>query len=427
MLAARVAATLSALGPFSPRPHLAVALSGGADSMALTLLAHAWAQANNGRITALTIDHALRAESRHEAEQVAAWMKERGIDHHILTPHHTSDSNNLQESARIWRYAALASFCRKEGILHCLVAHNAGDNRETVAHNIARGETADGASGMGSARNVNGVRFLRPLLVTERADLEDFLRAEHAPWVNDPSNQNTQFARVRVRQALQADAGRVEELDRMIRTQSAARTARDHALAVAAVQCVTISPLGFAEIDVNAWSTLEPTLASQLLADCLVTIGGQTNRPRAGETARLVEALQQTTLQKRTLAGCEITVHGNSLRIAREAARVAAPMILSGDGSTGWDGRFTIRHALPETLALTLRALGADGQKQLRTLAPHTAQRMLPSSTPSIWHLDEMLFVPHIGMPEEKQHSVTIGFTPAKPLAAAAFWCLNTH
>ena len=425
MLATRFAAMLSALGPFANPPHLAVALSGGADSMALTLLADAWARAQGGHITALTVDHALRAESRSEAQQVTAWMRARDIEHHILTPAHDGHSNNLQEAARTWRYRALADFCRAQGILNCLVAHNASDNRETIAHNLARGDTADGTSGMRQSRNVEGVRFLRPLLSIERTELEDYLRTHHAPWVTDPSNQNRRFARVRTRHALAADPARVSELDALIARESTARTARDHALAAAAMQCASISPLGFAEIDLAVWRGLAPALGSQLLADCLVTIGGQNNRPRAGDTARLAEALLATEPHqkiKRTLAHCEITLSETTLRIAREPARVAAPLVLSGEGSAVWDGRFRIHHALPSHAPLTLRALGADGKKQLTHLSPVTRHLLLPSSTPSLWHLDELHFVPHIGMPQEQAHAVTIGFCPPKPLAAAPFW-----
>lgn len=415
MLAVRFAATLSALGPFAPRPHLAIALSGGADSLALTLLAEDWVRAHGGRITTLTVDHALRPESRHEAEEVAGWMRARGIAHHILTPEHTPHSNNLQETARAWRYAALADFCRAEGILHCLIAHNAGDNRETVAHNIARGDTADGTSGMRAVHALHGVRFLRPLLTTERAELEQFLRTHDTPWINDPSNQNPRFARVRTRNALQNDALRVAQLDAVIHRETAARRTRDEALAHAAAACVTLSPLGFADINLEAWHMLEPMLRSQLLADCITTIGGHTNRPRAHDTARLVEAALSPTMRKRTLGQCEITRMGDCLRIARETARVEAPMTLHGEGKARWDGRFFIDHRLPAHTSLTLRALGADGKKQLR-------HHGLPLSTPSLWHLDELLFVPHIGMPQEQLHAVTIGFTPAKPLAAAPFW-----
>lgn len=418
---ARFSEALQQLGPFSSAPHLAVALSGGADSMALALLTYEWLQAHGGRMTALTVDHGLRAESRDEAQQVAAWMRARGIDHHLLTPVHTDASNNLQEAARQWRYDALAEYCRAQGILNCLVAHNAGDNRETAMLHLARGETADGGSGMSAARNYRGVRFLRPFLGFARADLEAYLQQNAAAWIEDPSNKNPRFARVKIRAQLAENAAANAALDTAITTAASARVARDSALAKAAMRLVHIHPLGFAEMDLEGWCTLDEKLSSQLLADCIRTISGSTQRPRAHETARLAAALHGD-FRKRTLQHCEVSLRGTHIRIAREASRVAAPLTLSGSGEARWDQRFTIRYTLPPRMHLTLQALGPTGRRQLRPIAD------LPPATPALWHLDELAFVPHMeatlpALPEGA--CVRIGFTPAKPLAAAPFWCLN--
>ena len=411
MLESRFAALLQSLGPFSASAHFAVALSGGADSLALTLLAQDYAAQYGGRVTALTVDHRLRAESAAEAQQVASMMRARGIAHHILTPTHDDASNNLQEAARSWRYQALSEYCSSNGVLHCLVAHNAGDNRETAHHNIERGDTADGASGMRSVRNLNGVRFLRPLLTIERGELEDYLRGRHVPWIDDPSNQNTKFARVRTRRMLQENPGERAALDATITHQRAARTRRDDALAHAAMRCVTLSPFGFVDIDLTAWRALDATVASQLLADCITTISGATSRPRGADTTRLVAALQHP-FRTRTLQHCELTLQGDTLRIAREFARVAAPIALRGKGVALWDGRFTIHHDLPADARYRLAATGVSNGKNTG----------LPPATPALWHLDEPVFLPHIELPHQAGTPVRIGFTPPKPLAAAPFW-----
>ena len=315
---------LDRLGPFGPAPHLAVALSGGADSMACALLAHAWVTARSGRLTTLTVDHALRPESRQEAEQVAAWMQERNIPHYILTPPQSDASNNLQENARQRRYDALAGWCRGNDVLHCLVAHTASDQRETVAHNLARGDTADGASGMAALRNHHGIRFLRPMLHLERDALEKFLHAHAACWVEDPSNRNTDFARVRTRRMLRQDTARRDELTAMTRHEGPARALRDNALAHAAARLVTLHPAGHAELSLAGWKALEPELAAQLLADLLRTVGMRPNRPRKADTLRLCDALR-SDFKRRTLHHCDIRTKGDTLHIRRDAAHDSGP------------------------------------------------------------------------------------------------------
>src|SRR5262249_35293258 len=75
---------MAPLAPFECAPRIAVAVSGGADSMALALLASDWVAAHNGSLIALTVDHGLRSESAAEAGQVGRWLAGRGIEHRIL-------------------------------------------------------------------------------------------------------------------------------------------------------------------------------------------------------------------------------------------------------------------------------------------------------------------------------------------------------
>lgn len=394
--------------------RMAVAVSGGADSMAMTLLAQAYVAAFAGEVTALTVDHRLRADSTAEAEQVAAWMRARNIPHHILTPEHSPISNNLQETARSWRYALLARWCRDHGVLHCLLAHQAGDNRETLMHQKGR-DAATEQAGMAQLRHHQGVRFLRPLLSMERTQLEEYLRSKSQHWVEDPSNHNPRFARVRNRAQLAANHTLTAELDAQLLSQRTARHAHDAQLAQAAITCVSIHPLGYATLNLTRWRSLNTELATALLADCLATISGAKHRPRLHETKRLSEALQHT-IKRRTLLRCELTQQDDVLLIAREPSRVEAPQLLAGRGTLRWDQRFVVHFDLPPGVSLTLRALGRDGRKQLGALARH-----LPLATPSLWHLDELLHVPYMDT-HKPSSTVTIGFAPPKPLAGAPFW-----
>src|ERR1700734_2547842 len=91
---------MAAVGPFERRPAFAVAVSGGADSMALALLADRWARACGGTLTALTVDHRLRPESREEAAEVGRWLAERGIAHRVLAWADARGGADLQARAR---------------------------------------------------------------------------------------------------------------------------------------------------------------------------------------------------------------------------------------------------------------------------------------------------------------------------------------
>ncbi|MBF0335348.1 MAG: tRNA lysidine(34) synthetase TilS, partial [Alphaproteobacteria bacterium] len=193
------AGLMARLGPFEPRPAIAVALSGGADSMALALLADRWAAARGGVAHALTVDHRLRPESGAEAAQVAAWMASLGIGHHILARMGERPVGDLQAAARAARHALLEDWCRARGVPHLLLAHHREDQAETLLLRLARGSGLDGLAAMAPIAERPFARLLRPLLDVPRARLEATLERAGQSWIDDPSNADRAYARVRLR------------------------------------------------------------------------------------------------------------------------------------------------------------------------------------------------------------------------------------
>ena len=201
----RFAALMAALGPFERRPRLAVAVSGGPDSLALCLLAERWAQARGGATVGLIVDHGLRPESAREAGQVAAWLSARGIAQQVLSWQGAKPASGIQAAARAARYELLCAWCRAAGVLHLLTAHHRDDQAETVALRQARGSGADGLAGIAPVRELAGLRLLRPLLTVPKAALTALLAAAGQPWLEDPSNRAAAFARARLRRDADLD------------------------------------------------------------------------------------------------------------------------------------------------------------------------------------------------------------------------------
>ncbi|MDY0242779.1 MAG: tRNA lysidine(34) synthetase TilS, partial [Rhodospirillaceae bacterium] len=178
------------LGPFERLPVVAVACSGGADSLALTILADAWARSRGGQAIALTVDHGLRADSAAEAATVGRWLAAREIPHHVLRWEGAKPGTGIQAAARRARYALLEDWCRQEGLLHLLLAHHRDDQAETLLMHLARGSGVDGLAGMAPITETRALRLLRPMLDAPHARLEATLAARGLVWVEDPSNRN---------------------------------------------------------------------------------------------------------------------------------------------------------------------------------------------------------------------------------------------
>jgi tRNA(Ile)-lysidine synthase len=192
---------MAALGPFETSPEIAVAVSGGRDSVALMRLLAQWCRDHGGRLTALTVDHGLRPDSIREADLVAAWAHELGIPHVTLRWSGPKPNSGVQEAARQARYDLLTEWCREAGVLHLVLAHQADDQRETVAMRRARSpaEGGVGLAGMSAVVTRSGIRLLRPLLAVSRPALSAYLEKAGQDWIDDPSNRAEKFERVRWR------------------------------------------------------------------------------------------------------------------------------------------------------------------------------------------------------------------------------------
>ena len=129
-------AAMDRLGPFEPNPALAVAVSGGADSMGLAVLARGWVEHIGGSVRALVVDHGLRAASPNEAQVTIERLGRLGITGRILRLSDLAPGSALAERARIMRYQVLTNACAEAGILHLLLGHHAADQVETLAMRV---------------------------------------------------------------------------------------------------------------------------------------------------------------------------------------------------------------------------------------------------------------------------------------------------
>ena len=192
---------LEALVPADER--IGVAVSGGPDSLALLLLA---ATARPKRVEAATVDHGFRAESRAEADEVAAICAGLDVPHDILTVDWAElPTSALQEKARSARYAALAEWMRRRGLSVLLTGHHVDDQAETLVMRLNRGSGVTGLAGMRTVAPLTGakdLKLLRPLLGWRRSELEAICVAAGLTPATDPSNSDPRHERVRVREAI---------------------------------------------------------------------------------------------------------------------------------------------------------------------------------------------------------------------------------
>ena len=354
--------------------HVAVAVSGGSDSLALLRLVLAWRnlQTPLPRISALTVDHGLRAASADEAVAVARWCASLAIPHHILPWRGEKPKTGLQAKARVARYDIMAQWCLSHCALVLLTGHTADDQAETVLMRSARTSSDRSLAGIWPERDWQGVRVMRPLLASRREHLRDYLTSLGQEWIDDPSNLDPRFERVRVRQAL---AGRdisplQEQAAHSLQVTLAQQSIVDSWMA----KHGRIDEWGCIWLPRSQLSGCELEARLGILRHCIQQAGGSDNlSPDALRNLQDWAVVHQTG--RRTLGGALVMLRRDHVLVAREAGRISRqPQLVPAGGQLLWDERFMVT-APPGSLVgsgLTFKA-----NFRLKNV-PHSVQLAMP-------------------------------------------------
>ncbi|NMA99769.1 MAG: tRNA lysidine(34) synthetase TilS, partial [Phyllobacteriaceae bacterium] len=190
--------------PAAAEPVIALAVSGGPDSLALMLLVQRWAAelANAPKIVVYSVDHGLRPEARDEVAMVLDIAARLGLVARGLAWTDEKPETGISEAARQARYGLMGAAMREDGASLLLTAHHRADQAETVLMRLAHGSGLEGLKGMSALSTVEGVRIFRPLLDVEPATLAALVEAESVTAAQDPTNHDTDYERVRWRKLL---------------------------------------------------------------------------------------------------------------------------------------------------------------------------------------------------------------------------------
>lgn len=365
-----------------------VAVSGGSDSMAmLHLMARAALQAG-WSLRAVTVDHRLRPEAAEEAAFVARACTGLGVGHEVLAWDHGEITGNLMERAREARYRLIADWARVQGIEAVMVAHTADDQAETFLMGLSREAGLDGLVGMRPEWEVDGVTFRRPFLSQTREELRAFLVRNGLGWVEDPTNENNRYTRVKARRALKAlkPLGiTVDRLSSVIHHLSMAQGVVRQAVAEAGAEILT-EVAGSLLFDHRPFMMCDPEIQRRLVIAMVRWIGGQEHPLRESKVFALGLALQKQ--KDATLGGVRFRWQGETCTVSREARAMGGPV---AEGAI-WDGRWRVAGADGE-----VRALGAAGLRQCPDWRSAGLPRQMLEVTPAIWQGKVIVAAPMAG------------------------------
>jgi tRNA(Ile)-lysidine synthase len=389
--------------PLAQARQIALAVSGGADSLALLDAADRWRKAR-GRpeVVVLTVDHRLQPGSGAAAAQVKEIAAARGLTTEVLIRKGNAPESNIEAEARRARYRLLFDACRRIGASHLVTAHHRDDVAETFLMRLKRGAGIFGLAAMRPAVDVGGVMLVRPFLSVSRARLAATTAA--AGWMpfDDPMNADPRFARTAARRLLAAGG-----LDAAVVAAVASRIAEladavDAAATALVAEAVASDEYAIAWLDARRFADTADEVRARVLVRLLIAVGGDDYPPRSERLSGLLSAMLSTPAAgrlKRTLSGVVVERRGGRFAFYREAGRGGPRTVTAAPGqSVIWDHRFAVTLDAGSPEGLTVGPLGEVGRRVVGATTGKLADPALPAAAmavlPALRQGSEILAVP---------------------------------
>jgi len=391
----------STLDLLEPSDSIAVAVSGGADSMVLAHVLKQWSVANNIRLVALTVDHGLRSESASEAQQVHAWLQDSGIEHHILHWRGEKPSSNIQHHARNARYELLTTTCKTLGIDVLAVAHHGDDQAETVLMRLARGSGVDGLAAMEPIKYRDGLITIRPMLEVTKQDIIAYAQQQKIEWIEDPSNDSLEYDRVKFRQFLNGFADKHVITKRLCQTAKHMRRAQqvlDKQLHSLMSQVAVFELPSHICVDMSAWQKLDEEIQLRMLTSWMRMLNVDFYKPRFENLEHLAERLLDWNhFTGATLSGCVFKSNRGKLLIFREMSAIENSSVVLTNKEVVWDGRVSCYYAQAGDVPARVEPLMDSGFASIKkNLGPLSLPKLIIHTLPALKILEKTVAVPHI-------------------------------
>ena len=306
---------------FNIQKRFIVAVSGGPDSLALAFLTKLYSVKHKLQCKYFIVDHKLREESTSEAIKVKKILNTYNIKSEILTWYGKKPTKNIQSQARKKRYNLLFSKCKKLKISNLVVGHHLDDLFENFFIRMIRGSGLKGLVSLEKNTKVASINLIRPLLDLEKKDLEFISKYVFNFFVNDPSNKNTKFKRIKIRNIISEFKNIGLDKDKLFLTLKNLKKS-NQALTFYIEQNKKLNSFlskNNRELILNKFFFNHPyEVVFRSLSDNLKIIGNKNNFTKGKKIDIILEKIKKNTLKKETLAGCVIKKVNQTIIITKE-------------------------------------------------------------------------------------------------------------
>ncbi len=379
--------------------RIALAVSGGRDSLALMFLINKWLKNNKFEkdVVVLTVNHQLREGSNAECAEVALIAQEYGFHHKILIWHHGNIKTSIQEKARNARYDLMINYLKENGIDNLITGHTLDDKIETFLMRLSKGSGLEGLKSIQASRNLNGINLLRPLLKITRDQTTKILVSQNIGWIDDPTNTDEKYERIKIRnnistlERLNISREMLQlTLNRLGRAHEVISNVTEKAL----LEVLHFDSLGYVSLDYDILKAYPYEIIIKVFERALIYVNDK--RVSLQSLERVCSEVIQTRNPK-TINGCVIYTKKNIIYITRENRDIESFNLKVGDLHV-WDNRFKIFLKSFNEDFITIKNLGRS--KELKYLSKNTIYENIPmyvlNTLPGGFIKDKLVLMPNI-------------------------------
>lgn len=382
---------------------IAIAVSGGIDSMALLQITSLLSKKNKIELFILTVDHNLRENSHNDVIFVYNQATRFGHQCIILSWDHQNITSNLQERARLGRYKLMSNVCKNLSINTLMTAHHQDDMIETF---LIRKEKKSGILGLSSSHTsyYNNIRIIRPLYNITKFELTEYLKTRNIAWVEDDSNISDKYTRNKIRKnianlTVQQKNNILSEMQ-LVNTQAHELNER---LIKAIAESVCINNFGFALMNIKQFNSLTYEIKVHVLHYVLTIISSKSSFPRYRSSSILIDLIAQNNKIKNSLHGCIIKTSGAELIIYKEINYVSTQKEVLLNNII-WDNRFQFQLKKKFTDNLIVTNLNLQDYSLIKNKlnliklanSSNNNHKSILFTLPLIKHLEKVIAIPHM-------------------------------
>ena len=314
------------------KDNIALAISGGSDSLSLAYFGKIYKVKSKKKVHFIIVNHKIRKEATKESLVVKKILKQKGIIAQVLSYKGKTPKNNIQKNARDIRYSLISNYCFKKNIKYLITAHHLDDQIENFFIRLIRGSGLTGLSSMAESVSYNeNLKIIRPFLDFKKEDLKFITLSFFSSFIQDPSNKDEKFLRVRVRkyrENMEKEGLDTSKIIKTVKNLLSANKALNYYKNKALYKHVSFLSENKCSINTHIFSEEATEIIFKSFSDILSLVSGTYYPPRSKKVTYLIDSIKKSKFKKSTLGGCIIEKKDSFILVSKEPRLRKTPIAL---------------------------------------------------------------------------------------------------